>query len=332
MAEAARMKALPSLRPLTEAFPKRRVLVVGDLVADQYIYGQTDRVSREAPVLIVRYEASAVKLGGAANAAANLRSLGGQVSAVGVLGDDEMGGELRKLFKELGIKLFATQSEQTETKIRILAGGVNTTRQQMLRLDRGATAPLATRLRKQLAQSVTAAAKGVDAILVSDYGAGVVDRELRAALETLAKQGHRVMVDSRYQLAAFRGMTLCKPNEPELETLTRMPVRTEQELIAAGKRAVEMLACRALLVTRGRNGMAVFDDRGTVELIPVHGREDAVDVTGAGDTVMAALTLAFAAGGTLVEAAHIANVAGGLVVQKEGTATITRAELVRELK
>ncbi len=326
-------RGAPTLLELIHAFPRRRVLVVGDLVADHYIYGQTDRVSREAPVLVVRYESSEVKLGGGANAAANVRSLGGQVTAVGVLGDDEMGQKLRRKFKAAGIRVQAVggPAVETETKTRILAGGVNTTRQQMLRLDRGSQGELPAKLRLELARLIRAAARSADALVVSDYGAGALCHETRKAVLALAREGLTVCVDSRYALESFAGATVCKPNEPELARLTGMPVRTTDELVAAGRRAVERLGCRSLVVTRGRNGMAVFDANGSVELLPVHGSEEAVDVTGAGDTVIAALTLSLAAGASVLDAARIANVAGGLVVMKQGTATVSRAELEREL-
>ncbi|MFZ5471135.1 MAG: bifunctional heptose 7-phosphate kinase/heptose 1-phosphate adenyltransferase [Myxococcota bacterium] len=320
-------------RPLAQAFSRRRVLVVGDLVADHYIYGRSERVSREAPVLIVRYESAEVKLGGGANAAANVKSLGGQVTVVGVLGDDEMGGELRRLCKAAGIRLVATSAPglETETKTRILAGGVNTTRQQMLRLDRGAPGPLPAKVRSELAREVASAAQSVDAVLVSDYGAGVVSEEVRQVLRDLARQGLVVCADSRHHLRALTQLTVCKPNEPELEALTGMSVRSEKELVAAAARGLKLLGSQALVVTRGRNGIAVFEQGKPPHFIPVHGAAEAVDVTGAGDTVMAALTLALAAKGSLGEAARLANVAGALVVQKQGTATVSRAELQREL-
>jgi rfaE bifunctional protein kinase chain/domain len=315
------------------AFARRRVLLVGDLVADHYIYGQTDRVSREAPVLVVRYESSEVKLGGGANVAANVRALSGQVAAVGVLGADEMGRALRRLFEEAGIELRVASARgiETETKTRILAGGVNTTRQQMLRVDRGQRGPLPPKVRRALVRRVEEASKEVDAVVVSDYGAGVVGDEMREMLRRLAAEGLPVCVDSRYSLTAFTGVTVCKPNEPELQALVGRPLRTQDDLVAAGREAVRRLECQALLVTRGRHGMALFDAGGGVDLIPVHGAKEAVDVTGAGDTVIAALSLALAAGGSFSTAARLANVAGALAVQKPGTATVSRDELLGEL-
>jgi D-glycero-beta-D-manno-heptose-7-phosphate kinase len=334
MAEGSTARALPALTQLPLTFARRRVLLVGDLVADHYIYGQTDRVSREAPVLIVRYESSDVKLGGGANVAANVRALSAQVTAVGVLGADEMGRALRSLFEAAGIRLSAASARgiQTETKTRILAGGMNTTRQQMLRLDRGQRGPLPPRLRRTLARLVEEAARDADAVVVSDYGAGVVGDEVREVLRRLSGDGLPVCVDSRYALASFAGVTVCKPNEPELEVLTGRPVRTEADLMEAGREAVKRLGCRALLVTRGRHGMALFEAGGRVDFIPAHGAREAVDVTGAGDTVIASFSLALAAGATLGEAARLANVAGALVVQKAGTATVSRDELLGELR
>jgi rfaE bifunctional protein kinase chain/domain len=322
-----------TLRTTVDRFPDRRILVVGDLVADHYLYGQTDRVSREAPVLIVRYESSEVKLGGGANAAANARALGAKVTALGVLGPDEMGEALEKQFAEAGIELAAVRASglQTETKTRILAGGLNTTRQQMLRVDRGNRPPLPPAIAHELAERVREAASRADAVVVSDYGAGVVGNEVREVLRRFAAEGLPVCVDSRYGLRDFVGATVCKPNEPELESLVGRVIRSDEALREAGESVRRMLECRTLLVTRGRSGMAVFQD-GRSELLPVHGHKDAVDVTGAGDTVIAAFTLALSVMPDPIVAAQLANVAGALVVQKAGTATVSRDELCAELE
>jgi rfaE bifunctional protein kinase chain/domain len=315
-------------------FARVRVVVLGDLVADHYLYGQTERISREAPVLIVRHERDEVKLGGGANAAANARALGGEVTAVGVLGDDSMGAAMRALCAERAITLEAVTATgvPTETKMRILAGGLSTSRQQMLRVDRGGAGPLPAAARRALARRLERVASRADVLVVSDYGAGVVCDETRAVVSALARQGLPVCVDSRFALASFRGVTVCKPNEPELSAMTGLPVSTEPEVDAAAARACEALECEALLVTRGRKGMVVYR-RGAVPVrLPVHGSHDAVDVTGAGDTVIATVALALGAGLAVVEAARLANVAGGLVVQKPGTATVSRAELERELR
>src|SRR5262249_29200789 len=176
------------------------------------------------------------------------------------------------------------------------------------------------------------AARDADAIVVSDYGAGTVGEECHVVLRSLAAKGMPVCVDSRYSLHRLTGLTICKPNEPELQSLTRISIQSDRDLLKAGRMAIRLLDCQSLLVTRGRNGMAIFDRTGKAELIPIHGPEDAVDVTGAGDTVIAALALSLGAGATVLQAAQIANIAGGWVVKKKGTATVSQAELQRELR
>jgi rfaE bifunctional protein kinase chain/domain len=316
------------------AFSKVRVLVVGDLVADHYVYGQTERVSREAPVLIVRHEREEVKLGGAANAAANAASLGGQVTALGALGSDEMGARMRQLFTAANIALAPTAKFEiaTETKTRILAGGLSTTRQQMLRIDRGSQGQLPEPARKALARAVGLALKQCDVAVVSDYGAGVVCDETREVLRAWARRGGQVCADSRYALRSLLGARACKPNEPELAALTGLPIGSDKELKAAATRAMQLLDCQTLLVTRGRRGMAVFERGLAPTFFPVHGVAEAVDVTGAGDTVIATFALALGAGASSAEAAQIANVSGGLVVQKPGTATVSPEELIAQLR
>ncbi len=313
------------------AFSKVRVLVVGDLVADHYVYGQTERVSREAPVLIVRHEREEVKLGGAANAAANARSLGAQVTALGALGKDPIAQTVRALFRSSDIALAATADAKisTETKTRILAGGQSTTRQQMLRIDRGSQGMLPLRVRRALARSLQRALAACDVAVVSDYGGGVLCEETRAVLRGWSGL---VCADSRYALAGLAGATVCKPNEPELAALTGLPVSTDAQLVAAAALAIQRLDCQLLLVTRGRRGMAVFERAGRAILLPVHGVAEAVDVTGAGDTVIASFALALAAGSSAEQAAQLANIAAGLVVQKPGTATVTQQELLAELR
>ena len=312
-------------------FRGRRVVVLGDLVADHYVYGQTDRVSREAPVLVVRHESSEVTLGGGANAAANVRALGAEVTAVGVLGQDEMGETVRKRFAERGIGLVAVEAPVTETKTRILAGGLNTSRQQMLRLDRGNALPLSPAVSARLRQALEEAAHRADAILVSDYGGGVVGDATRATLRHLAGSGALVSVDSRYALGKLAGFRAAKPNEPELAALTGLAVEDDRALARAAEEGLRLLEAQVLLVTRGRRGMALLERGGEVQLLPAHGRRAAVDVTGAGDTVMAAFTLGLAAGASPRAAAELANVAGALVVLKPGTAPVTAEELAAEL-
>jgi rfaE bifunctional protein kinase chain/domain len=242
-----------------------------------------------------------------------------------------MGEAVRQRFAERGIGVVAVDAPFTETKTRILAGGLNTSRQQMLRLDRGNTVPLPPAVSARLRQVLEEAAQGADAVLVSDYGGGVVGDATRATLRHLAGKGMLVSADSRYSLGKLTGFRAAKPNEPELAALTGLPVDDDRGLSRAAEEGLRLLEAQVLLVTRGRRGMALLERGGAVQLLPAHGTRAAVDVTGAGDTVMAAFTLGLAAGATPRVAAELANVAGALVVLKPGTAPVTADELAAEL-
>ncbi|HEY0841059.1 MAG TPA: bifunctional ADP-heptose synthase [Vulgatibacter sp.] len=321
------------LRAIVEGFAGRRIAVVGDVVVDEYLYGHTDRISREAPVLIVRHESTSRFLGGAANAAANVASLGGRCLALGVIGDDEAGRALEGLCDEAGIdaRFTVVPGSHTETKTRILAGGINTTRQQMLRVDRSRGASLPDAASADLVARLRTAAAEADVVIVSDYGSGVLGPEAIEEVRRLAADGVKICVDSRYNLPAFRGVLVAKPNEPELGAATGLSVGTAEASVEAGLALQRALDCHAVLATRGRSGMTLIEKGLAPEHIPVHGNDEAVDVTGAGDTVVATLALAIAAGASLSQAARIANVAGALVVRRMGTVALGPTELLGEL-
>ncbi len=335
MRDTPSMQRNADLLSLLDRFSGARVAVVGDLVADEYVYGETDRISREAPVLIVRYESSDVKPGCAANAVANLCALGARVSPVGLVGDDATGGRLRDLLRESGADvsgIVPAPGLPTATKTRVLAGGKNTRRQQMLRIDRdGPGAPPAALLGRVL-RALKDAARDADAVMISDYGLGLLCPPVIEAVLALAQDGKMVCADSRYALSQYRGVTVAKPNEVELEQLAGRPLGGEIAAVEeAGRDLLRTLRARALLVTRGRAGMLLLRLGAPAAALAVHGSATAVDVTGAGDTVMAANTLALACGADPLQAARLANVAGALVVQKPGTATASAAELRKEL-
>ena len=328
------MQPNPELRAVLDRFSKARIAVVGDLVADEYVYGETERISREAPVLIVRYESGDVKLGCAANAVANLCALGARVSPVGLLGDDAIGERLRGMLREAGARvdgILSAPGLATATKTRVLAGGKNTRRQQMLRIDRDGPRATPASLLGRLLRALKDAAREADAIMVSDYGLGLLSPPVVEAVLGLARSGRVVCADSRFGLSQYRGVTLAKPNEVELEQLAARPLAEPSALEEAGRDLLRSLQAKALLVTRGRSGMVLLRPGAPTALLPVHGSTEAVDVTGAGDTVMAATTLALACGADPLQAARLANVAGALVVQKPGTATVGAAELREEL-
>ncbi len=323
------------LAQLLGRFPRVRIAAVGDLVADEFVYGETDRISREAPVLIVRYESAEMKPGAGANAIMNLCGLGARVQAFGLLGDDEIGGRLRTLLRDAGADdsgIF-TVDRPTSTKMRVLAGGRNTRRQQMLRIDRDGPGAPGPALAQKLVKALAHAAAKCDAVMVSDYGLGLLSPPLVEAVKSLAAQGKTVCVDARYGIGRYRGVTVAKPNEIELEQAVGRPIAGDPvALEEAGRELLGMIRAQALLITRGRNGMALLRPGEPTALMAVHGAAEAVDVTGAGDTVMAASTVAVAAGGDPVEAMRIANVAGALKVQKSGTAPVSADELRTELK
>jgi rfaE bifunctional protein kinase chain/domain len=324
---------LAPLAPLLQKFSQSRVVVVGDFVADEYVFGETERISREAPVLIVRFERSELAPGGAGNAAQNLASLGVDVRAVGLVGHDALGSRLLGVLRAGSVDVKGIQrvrGRATEAKTRILAGGRSTRRQQMLRVDR-TPEPVPPAVERRLIADLLHAARGATAVLASDYGSGVLSPRVVEALRGLRRRGIPVCVDSRYALNAFSGLTMLKPNEPELEAATGIRASTPEGLARAARSLLRRLGCETLLVTRGRNGMSLFARGGRPVHLDAHGDKDAVDVTGAGDTVAATYAAALASGAGPVEAMQLANVAASIVVQKAGTATVSREEIRREL-
>jgi rfaE bifunctional protein kinase chain/domain len=329
-----RESVLHGLADLLPAFARAEVVVAGDFVADEYVYGETERISREAPVLIVRYESSELKPGGAGNAAQNLAALGVKVRAVGAVGDDALGTALLDALEEAGVDvggIARVRGRPTEAKTRILAGGRSTRRQQMIRLDRAPSVPLPAAVERQLVRALARMGRSADAVLASDYGSGTVGPAAIEALRALRRRGTPVCADSRYDLCAYRGLTMVKPNEVELEAASGVPLSGPGGIERAARVLLRRVECDVLLVTRGRNGMSLFRRGAPPVHLPAHGSQDAVDVTGAGDTVAAAFAAGLAAGGDAVAAARLANVAGALVVRKPGTATVTRDELAAEL-
>jgi len=329
-----REDATGSLPTLLARLDRAEVVVVGDFVADEYVYGETERISREAPVLIVRYESSELKAGGAGNAAQNLASLGVKVRAVGVVGDDALGTALLDELEGSGVDvsgLLRVPRRHTEAKTRILAGGRSTRRQQMIRLDRSPRDPLPATAERRIVRDLERLARGAGAVLASDYGSGALGPTAIEALRRVKGRGVPVCVDSRYNLRAFTGLTMVKPNEVELETASGVALSSPGGFERAARTLIRRLTCEVLLVTRGRNGMTVFRRGEAPVHVPAHGHQEAVDVTGAGDTVAATFTAALAAGGDPVSAARLANVAGALVVRKPGTATVTREEIAGAL-
>jgi rfaE bifunctional protein kinase chain/domain len=316
---------------LVRALRGRRVLVLADLVADEFITGRVERVSREAPVLILKYDGTDVRLGGGANAVHNIKTLGGVPLPLGVVGKDAHGQRLRALLRARRIdqsRVFSERRYATPVKTRILGGGVHQAKQQVVRIDK-ATRLESAAARSRVARALRSFRGRVDAVLVSDYGFGLLAPGLvRAAIAFARRRAVPVTVDSRHGLLAFQGMTAVTPNEPEVEAALGTSIgHDRRRLEAAGRELLRRLRTQAVLITRGSDGMALFE-RGRPPLhVPIHGSDQVADVTGAGDTVIATFTLALSAGATPAEACRLANCAGGIVVMKQGTATLSAAEL-----
>ena len=314
---------------LVDAFEGRRVAVFGDLIVDEFIYGEIARVSREAPVLILNYDSTEIVAGGAGNAASNVAALGGRPSVVGLVGRDDPGRRLLDVLRMMNVTGVARPAGyRTPTKTRILAGGIHSAKQQVVRIDRAAAAGVAGDNRGAIEAKLLRAVSRCDALLVSDYGTGLVSPPLVARARRRMRRGAPVLVDSRYQLTAFRGMTTCTPNESEVEQLLGVTIGENTRVLErAGQALLDRTRAQAVLVTRGSRGMALFERKRPTVHIPIHGSDQIADVTGAGDTVIATMTLALAAGASFEEAARLANYAGGIVVMKRGTATVSADEL-----
>jgi rfaE bifunctional protein kinase chain/domain len=305
--------------------------VAGDLIADEFIYGQIQRVSREAPVLILGYDSTEVRPGGAGNAACNAAALGARVEVVGLVGRDTAGA---RLIDALGPRVRVSGAIRasgyvTPVKTRILAGGVHSAKQQVVRIDR-AGSPVTRGLVRRVEAALAAAIRRADVVIISDYGQGLVTPDLwrRALTAARVRRPPLVVVDSRYALDGFVGMTACTPNEPEVEALLGVRIDDDRAVLErAGRTLLDRLQCRAVLVTRGSRGMALFEPGRATDHIPIVGSDQVADVTGAGDTVIAVFAVALAAGAPFAEAARLANIAGGLVVMKRGTAAVTLDEL-----
>jgi rfaE bifunctional protein kinase chain/domain len=319
---------------LVGSFRGRRILVLADLVADEFVYGRAQRVSREAPVLILQHHGTDVRLGGGANAVHNILTLGGAPVPLGVLGRDEHGRKLRGLFRAKGIptaRVVLDPAYATPVKSRVLAGGVHSTKQQIVRIDRATQLPPKSPARRAVLEALRGFRGRVDGVLASDYGFGLLTPDVvRAAVAFARRRRVPVTVDSRYGLLAFRGMTAVTPNEPEVEAALGITIGHDRaRLERAGAILLRRLGAQAVLVTRGSDGMALFERGKAPFHIPIYGSDEVADVTGAGDTVIATFTLALAAGATAVEASLLANYAGGIVVMKRATATVSAEELRR---
>lgn len=321
----------PHLRAALAAMRGKRALLIGDIMLDAYVFGETARVSREAPVLVVQEERRDHRLGAAANTAANLAALGLQVDVLGVLGHDEGGTILRTLLQQAGCNLTHLMpiDRATAVKTRILAGAYSTSRQQVLRLDKVCKEPIDAAVHAQLAQALKKLAHTCDVVVVSDYGGGTVQGPVIDVLRDIAGAGTPVCVDSRYNMAAFAGMTALTPNVPEAEAFVGFPLHDRAAVERGGHKIMQALACEALVLTQGQEGMSLFASDAHPTHVDVMGTTEVTDVTGAGDSVIATLGAALAAGLGLHNGTLLANCAAGVVVTRMGTAAATPTDIMK---
>ena len=325
------------LEKILHEFRHKKILVVGDMVLDQFLYGEIARVSREAPVLILRHTRTECTAGSGGNAAMNLRSLGAEVVPIGLVARDVSGRRLEGLFRNAGIAttgLVHSKLRQTTTKTRIMGGLAHSSAQQMVRVDEENEGPISSKLQRAIIGKIQEHLPGCHAVVISDYGYGVIGS---AVMERLVRASRAraipLVVDSRFRMHQFHHVSAITPNVTEVEEA--YDCRLDNDLAAIEAKTREIVASQsleALLVTRGKFGMSLLVRGQKMQHIPIFGSDQVADVTGAGDTVIAAFTLSLAAGAGYLDAARLSNYAGGLVVMKRGTATVSLAELHQAIR
>ncbi len=319
-----------------DGFAAKKIMIIGDIIADEYVYGLTSRVSREAPVLILKFDSQTISLGGAGNAMNNIRALGAAVVPVGVIGDDPMGDDLVNILEGKGIDtktIVRLKGGHTTTKTRILAGSLHTTKQQVIRIDKENPAYYDDDTVDRLIQNVSENIDGVDGVIISDYNYGVLPERVIEYINDYAKKSDKVIaVDSRHNLFKFKNISTITPNEPEVEELLQLSLEGNEHIPFAGEKLLSEIECDSALITRGKKGMVVFEKDAAPVDIPIYGSDEVADVTGAGDTVISTFILGLVTELSPVTAAKLSNIAGGMVVMKSGTAVVTSRELKTAVK
>lgn len=313
----------------------RDILVIGDMVADIYLDGRISRISREAPVLVLEQAGEKVVAGGAANVVNNIATLGGKVHAVGLVGRDKSADGLRAILAKNGADvrgLISDESRPTISKTRIIAGGRATVSQQIVRIDRERKAPMAPAVEVELRAYIKSILPTVDGVVISDYGSGTVTEGLQTLLIDYCR-AHDIpsIVDSRYAVRRFSGIGYVKQNDAEIAAAMGRELVTTEDIVRAAEELRQELAAKGVLVTRGELGM-VLVEHGTVHEIPVSDKSEVFDVSGAGDTCVAAVILALAAGVAPATAARLSNIASGIAVRKLGTSTVSVRELAEAIE
>jgi D-beta-D-heptose 7-phosphate kinase / D-beta-D-heptose 1-phosphate adenosyltransferase len=323
------MQFPPLVRILT-GFHSARVLVLGDVMLDRFVYGTAERISAEAPIPVVTVDRCSDMPGGAANVARNIADLGAKVILLGVVGEDAAGDDLRAQLQSsptIRAQLITDASRPTTVKTRYVADG-----QQVMRADRESRKPVSDDVARQLRDAFSVAVEQADIVVLSDYAKGVLcDSVTRAAIDTARRSGKMVIVDPKSkEFSKYRGATIITPNRLELQRACGEECGTDEQVVAGARHILDQQICEFVVVTRGKDGLSVVGTGGIAEHLPTAARE-VFDVSGAGDTVVAALALGVVAGGKIIEAAALANIAAGIAVAKRGTATVTTGEIVAQL-
>ena len=312
-------------------FNKINILIIGDMVADVYLKGNISRVSREAPVLVLEHAGEKVVPGGAANVVHNVATLGGQAFAVGLIGNDKAGSGLRDILNDKNVDttgLIVEENRPTITKTRIIAGGSATVSQQIVRIDQEMKSPILSQTEKNFVNILKQVIDKIDAVVLSDYGSGMLSDKIRSfIIESCQEKNIKTIVDSRYDILKFEGVSFVKQNEAEAAKAVGFELTNEEAVVTAGKILLEKLQAEGIIISRGEQGMSLIQDNGEIHHIPVVDKSEVFDVSGAGDTAVAAFILAIASGAKPVEATKIANFAAGIAVRKLGTATVSNEEL-----
>ena len=315
-------------------FSKAKIGVIGDIVADLYIYGKPFKLSREAPVLVIRYDEERIIPGSAGNTINNLACLGAKIYPISLVGNDREGESIINCFADKKVMLsgiIKDSSWNTISKTRIMAGDDNTSKQQVIRIDKEPNKKITSKIENRIISHLREISKKIDALIVADYGYNLITPIIIKEILKIAKN-KIVVVDSHHQFKKFKGVYIITPNQGEAEESTGITIKNDRDLTQVGKKLLEDIESKAVLITRGNTGMALFESGKNMNKIPIFGRDEITDVTGAGDTVTSVLTLAILAGASFIQAAYLANYAASVVVMKRGTATLTRDELLRKIK
>ena len=328
--------SLEKLKGYVESLKNAKILVVGDLALDEMVYGDTERISREAPVLILQHTHTKYILGGASNAAHNVSDInGGKVSVIGIIGDDYQANDLKNAFKDAGIdcsSLVVDKERKTITKTRISGACSQSVTQQIVRIDRQTNAPISNETEKKLIDAISKNIENYDAIILSDYHIGTLtDKIIKCVTDLAHKYNKKVIVDAQRDFNRYKNVYSMTPNLPDTQKYVGYYLNNKSDFIKAGKQIIEEIGSDNILITCGSEGMVVIDKKGNYTHIPVFNKSRVFDVTGAGDTVTAVYSLSLAIGAEPVYAAIIGNIAAGIVIKQFGCATTNIEEILNNI-